>query len=246
VVNLHVLQHDPVEDEGQVRAWARTRGCALSRTRLYGGDPFPPLDQVQGLLVLGGAMGVYDYGQHPWLYREKTFLLDCIDMGVGVLGICLGAQLIADVLGARVHRNPHPEIGWFPVRLTDEGRRAAALRGWPDCFTALHWHQDTFDLPASAVHVASSAGCTHQGLIMRERVVGLQFHLEYTEAQLRKRVADAAVDEMAPGMHVQAADAILGAAAQVALCGPLLFQLLDNLMGLAGRRVPMSGLAVSG
>ncbi len=130
-------------------------------------------------------MNVYEEAEYPWLAAEKAFIAAAIGAGKPVLGICLGAQLIAAVLGGTVSKGPQPEIGWYPVELTPAGRELPLFAGFPDRFTALHWHGDTFSIPPGATHVASSAACANQAFAYDGgRVVGLQFHLEETRESL--------------------------------------------------------------
>lgn len=207
-MRLHVLQHVAFEDEANIGLWAKERGHTVARTCLYAKEPLPASRTFDALAVMGGPMNVYEYDQHPWLYREKTFILDVIEMDLPVLGVCLGAQLIADVLGGRVRRNPQPEIGWFPVTLTPEGRRNPLFDAFPRRFEAFHWHGDTFEVPAGATHVAGSEACRNQAFICRERVVGLQFHMEYSQASIETMIRECA-DDLQPGPSVQSADEIL-------------------------------------
>ncbi len=125
-------------------------------------------------------MGVYDEHEYPWLKQEKEFLIQTIDSGIRVLGICLGAQLVAEVLGARVYPNDHKEIGWFPIapkKNTASGKVGKLLSNAGEVF---HWHGDTFDLPDGATHLAKSAACQNQAFSIGDRVLALQFHLETT------------------------------------------------------------------
>ena len=125
---------------------------------------------------MGGPMGVYDESVYPWLAEEKAFIKQIIAQNKPVLGICLGAQLIAEVLGAHVRKNDQREIGFFP--LTGDGKI------FPAEFMAFHWHGDTFGIPDGAVHLASSAACKNQAFIYRDKVLALQFHLETTDESL--------------------------------------------------------------
>jgi GMP synthase-like glutamine amidotransferase len=127
--------------------------------------------------VLGGPMSANDEGALPWLVREKRFIRDAVARGIPVLGICLGAQLIAGAMGARVYRNPVKEIGWFPIRAVPAP--AGNLRLPQECL-AFHWHGETFDLPAGAVQLAKSDGCENQAFQLNRNVIGFQFHLETT------------------------------------------------------------------
>lgn len=227
-MRIHVLQHVPFEDEGGIRRWADLRGHTLTRTRLFTSDPFPSQRKFDALVVTGGPMNVYEYDGFPWLLHEKTFILDTMESERRhpVLGLCLGAQLIADVLGARVRPNVHREIGWFPVSLTSSARSTELFRHFPPQFTAFHWHGDTFSIPAGAVHLAGSAACAHQAFMIKDRILGLQFHLEYTRRNLRAMIRNAG-DELIPDEFVQGADALLADAARIRGAQSLLFGLLD-------------------
>jgi GMP synthase-like glutamine amidotransferase len=115
-LNIHYFQHSPSEGLGEIEPWARRRRHSISATRFDLGETPPSLEFVDWLIVMGGAMNVYEHRSHPWLVSEKRFLADALAAGKTVLGICLGAQLIADALGGKVVQNSEIEIGWFPVR----------------------------------------------------------------------------------------------------------------------------------
>ena len=151
---------------------------------------------------MGGPMNVYEEQTYPWLAREKDLIKDAIDAHKIVLGICLGAQLIASVLGAAVTKNHEQEIGWFPCTLTDEGRRCPLFAQFPRRFDALHWHGDTFELPDGALLIASSEACTDQAFVYKEKVIGLQFHLESTARSIDRLIANCG-NELAGGRYIQ-------------------------------------------
>ena len=176
-MRIHWLQHVDFEGLGAMEEWVREKDHVLSCTRLFAGELVPALDAFDMLIVMGGPMGVHDQGKYPWLKGEKEFLRRVIAAAKPVLGVCLGAQLLADVLGARVFPNEEKEIGWFPVeraRLVPE--RLESLL--PLRQTVFHWHGDTFTLPEKAVRLYSSAACVNQAFVHEGRVIGLQFHLE--------------------------------------------------------------------
>lgn len=133
-------------------------------------------------------MGVFDDAIYPWLAPEKKFIEHAIKQNKTVIGVCLGSQLIADVLGAKVYRSEQKEIGWFPVQLTEQGKENEIFSFLPREFSAFHWHGETFDLPQNAIHVAQTAVCQNQAFIYDDAVIGLQFHLEVTEQSISKMV----------------------------------------------------------
>lgn len=190
-MRLHYLQHVPFEGLGYIGEWATKRGLVVSSSRLFDGDQLPRIDAFEWLVVMGGPMGIYDHDEFPWLIAEKEFIRQAIDQGKRVLGICLGAQLIADVLGAKVYPGVHKEIGWHTL-----DRAPSAPEWFPERLLAFHWHGDTFDLPKDAVRMASSKSCPNQGFVYRERVVGLQFHLETTRESMEALIRHCAHELM--------------------------------------------------
>ena len=202
-MRIHYLQHVPFENLGNIENWALSKGHQISDTQLYNNDPLPEPEEFDWLIVMGGPMNIYEEDRFPWLAREKTFIKDAIDAGKIVLGVCLGAQLIASVLGAKIHKNQYPEIGWFDVRLTDAACKSRAFSRLPEQFTAFHWHGDTFDLPPGATWIAESDACRNQAFEYGGgRVIGLQFHLDTTLESIR-RLVEHCGDELVPGEYVQ-------------------------------------------
>ena len=130
-MRLHFIQHVPFEGIANIQGWAENQGCRISGTHLYRLEKLPGLDELDWLVVMGGPMNIYEDNEYPWLSAEKKFIGAAIEKGKIVLGICLGAQLIADVLGGQVVRNRYKEIGWFPVSLGAEGLASVPFRGLP-------------------------------------------------------------------------------------------------------------------
>lgn len=176
-MHVHVLQHVPFEGLGSIDAWLSDRGARVTCTRFFEPARLPALADIDFVIALGGPMSVNDEEQLPWLREEKRFVAEAVAGNKAVLGICLGAQLIASALGARVYPGPEKEIGWFPV-YAEPAMPGAFV--FPAATEVFHWHGETFDLPTGAVHLARSAACRNQAFQVGERVIGLQFHLETT------------------------------------------------------------------
>jgi len=200
-MRIHYLQHVPFEDLANIESWARSRGHALTRTLLFQSESLPSMGDFDWLIVMGGPMNIYEHERYPWLVQEKEFIARAIACGKIVLGICLGAQLMADVLGGRVRSSGKREIGWFPVRLTAAGRASRIFGVLPGEFVALHWHGDTFSIPDGAVHTAESQACLDQAFELG-KAVGLQFHLESSMDSIDHLLLNCA-DELEDGEFVQ-------------------------------------------
>ncbi|WP_232529364.1 type 1 glutamine amidotransferase [Methylomonas koyamae] len=174
-MRVHVLQHVAFEGLGCIHDWLQRKQAAVTFTRFYEACVLPDVADIDFVIALGGPMSVNDEAKFPWLSREKQFIADAMRANKLVLGICLGAQLIANALGARVYPNREREIGWFPVYSLHKRGNSLKL---PGSFEAFHWHGETFDLTPGANLLASSAACKNQIFQIGSRVVGLQFHLE--------------------------------------------------------------------
>jgi len=207
-MQLHVLQHHHCESPGAILDWARERGCAISTTHLNRGEPLPEAAAVDLLVVMGGPMNIYQDRDHPWLREERAFLETHVAAGKSAVGICLGSQLLADALGARVTQNPRVEIGWWPVEFTPEAR--ARFPFLPEKIETLHWHGDTFELPAGTTRLATSAACANQGFLYEGRVLALQFHPEMTRPVATELAAEFGA-ALAPAEFVQSGETILAA-----------------------------------
>ena len=230
-MRIQCLKHVTFEGPAGIADWAEAQGHLITLTPLYEGVPVPDLDAFDWLVVMGGPMGVGDESVHPWLAAEKAFIGRAIAAAKTVLGVCLGAQLIAEALGARVYPNPEKEIGWMPVELTESGR-ASPLTGFlPASLDVFHWHGDTFDLPPGAVRLVRSGPCANQAFIYDGRVLGLQFHLESTPASVADILAHCAQD-IVPAPYVQTAERMLAATPEdYGRINGALFGILDRLAG---------------
>ncbi len=220
-MRLHYLQHVPFENLANIESWAQARQMAITGTRFYAGELPPEPHAFDWLVILGGPMNIYEDGRYPWLAQEKACIRHAIEERKTVLGICLGAQLIADVLGGPVTANPNKEIGWFPVFLTEDGMRCALFRSVPLSFLAFHWHGDTFAIPPGAKRVAWSEACANQAFVYDGRVLGLQFHLEYAMHSIESMLKHCAED-LAEGPFIQPPEVILKQSDNVHQTGPLM------------------------
>jgi GMP synthase-like glutamine amidotransferase len=204
-MNAQILQHVPFEGPGSIGRWLEDEGAEISITRLYAGELPPPPEGLDLVVIMGGPMSVNDEAIHRWLGDEKRFVRDVIDHGSSVLGVCLGAQVVASALGARVYANPEKEIGWFPVNGLHPPGESFRL---PLHQTVFHWHGETFELPPGAVRIAANDCCANQGFQIGRRIVGLQFHLEATPAGVWDLVQNVR-HELQPAGHIQSEDTIL-------------------------------------
>jgi len=210
-MNVHVLQHVPFEGLGSIAPWLEARGARITTTSFYADPSLPTLSELDLVIALGGPMSVNDEATLPWLRPEKQFIRAAMQRGVAVLGVCLGAQLIASALGARVDRNSVKEIGWFPIEVTNAGPQAVPH---PTAGPVFHWHGETFELPAGAIHLARSAPCAHQAFQLGANVVALQFYLETTSESARALVHHCENDPV-PGPYVQSKEQLLAVPSNV-------------------------------
>ena len=205
-MKAHILQHVAFEGPGSIASWLQRRDAAVSTTAFFESSAqLPETHDLDLLVIMGGPMSVNDEAALPWLVDEKRFVRAMLQAGKPVVGICLGAQLIANALGARVYPGLRREIGWLDI----EGAAVdAPLFSLPPRERVFHWHGETFDLPDGATRLASSAGCRNQAFQWGERAIGLQFHLESTP-QTVAAIVQHCRDELVPDIDVQSEPAIL-------------------------------------
>jgi len=184
---LLVIQHVPYEILGTLDPLLRSYGFRIRYVN-FGRHPDarPCIDGYHGLVVLGGPMNVDQTDAYPHLETEMRLIRDALEREIPILGVCLGAQLLARVLGARVFRNPEKEIGWYEVLPTAEGRRDPLLSHLGDGKKIYQWHGDTFEIPDGAAHLAQSQACPNQAFRWGERSYGFQFHLEVDDAMITR------------------------------------------------------------
>ena len=207
-MRAHYLQHVPFEGLGSIEPWLGSNAYEITNTPFFKSAELPDIDKIDLLIVMGGPMSVNDENVFPWLILEKQFIRDVIKSGKPVLGVCLGAQLIANAMGAKVYRNSVKEIGWFPVQCVSSiGSSTFSL---PASVEVFHWHGETFDLPSGAIRLARSEVCENQAFQLGRTVIGLQFHLETTPESAREIVFNCR-DELISSRYVQTERQILSA-----------------------------------
>jgi len=226
---IHCFQHVAFEDLGCIGNWIDQNNHKLTYTKFYEEHSIPEPEDYDWLIIMGGPMGIYDNEQYQWLDEEKIAIKKAIDANKTVIGICLGSQLIADVLGEKVYRNPEKEIGWFEIKLTEQAKTANLFVGQTaEKRMVFHWHGDTYNIPANSIHLAYSSCCKSQAFLYNENVLGLQFHLEVTEQSLQNMIKNAG-NELVGGNFIQSESAILSQTEFIEANNKMMFELLNNL-----------------
>lgn len=236
-MRVHVLRHVPFEGPALIAEWVAERGHALIQSYASQSE-FPALDEFDFLVVLGGPMAADDDENNPWLASERELVRQAAAEGKPVLGICLGAQVLAAALGGRVKRCEYPEIGWFPVRRTETSSADAVFAAFPEVLVVGQWHGDTFDLPEGLQPAMTSDACANQAFsAYGGRVVGVQFHLEWDRDALETLVDEAIADLDGEGPYIfRAPDMMAKADRFIPGCRGALWMLMDLMAFMAEER----------
>ncbi len=234
-MRILLLQHDPLDGPGALLEWAESRGHSVACCLICQGEPLPPLASFELLVSLGGPMGAYEEEKHPWLATEKEYLRQALAAGKKILGLCLGCQLLADALGGKAFRHTCKEFGWQPIEPLPEGDSWFGTGG---TFYAFQWHGDTYTLPPGAVHLARNAAAEQQAFVLEGArgglVMGLQFHLEWTEQMAREALAEPGVAPP-PSPFVQTPEEILSDLSLFETAKQRFFALLDRFSNQTSR-----------
>ena len=185
-MNVLIIKHVDIEGPGLIEYCLGHEKISYKVLNLKPSVPFPKLDGFTHIIILGGPMNVYEEDRYPFLKDEDLFIQEAIQRRKTVLGICLGAQLIAKALGAKVFKAPMKEIGWYDVSLTISGSQDRFFSNLPKTFPVFQWHGDTFEIPKRGNLIATSDFVRHQAFRYGEKVYGLQFHLEVTEEMIKE------------------------------------------------------------
>lgn len=184
-MRINIFQHVWYDHPGYIARYLVGSGVDVSTTHFSRPEPkYPSLDEIDGLVILGGPMGTYEEEEYPWLVQEKEFIRQAVHAGKKVLGICLGSQLLAEVLGGKVYRGPHPEVGWGKITALPAAAGIKSLNSLVCGSTVLHWHSDTYQLPPGAQRIFSSPEFLEQGFTWGDNVLALQFHMEFIPENL--------------------------------------------------------------
>jgi GMP synthase-like glutamine amidotransferase len=227
-MKVHVLQHVPFEGLGSIQGWLEAHNAQVSFTRFFEDPVLPDVDDFDLVIVMGGPMSVNDERVFPWLIEEKRFIAAAVHTGKAVLGICLGAQLIASTLGGRVYSGPCKEIGWHEIQSAEHPPDSFRF---PRAVIVFHWHGETFDLPQGAIRLAHSSACQNQAFQVDKRVIGLQFHLETTPKIVEAMISNCG-DELVTGPYIQSASKIRNVPATFYVT---INQLMGNILGYITR-----------
>jgi len=206
---IHCIQHIPTDDLGSIKQWISERGYSLTVSKLWESPNLPTdVNDFDWLILLGGTMSANDDHKYEWMSPEKALIREAVKADKIILGICLGAQLIASSLGAQVKRNTNKEIGWFPLVLTSHGQNSPFFKVVAD--QVCLWHEDTFDIPEGGILLASSECTVNQAFVLHDSVLGVQFHPEFTY-EGTKELVSSNMQEFSTGSFVQSADEFLNA-----------------------------------
>ena len=186
-MRIQLLEHDAEDfSRTNISFWAAEKGYPVKQTYICNNEELPPMDSFDWLMIMGGSQHAWDDQGNSWLREEKAFVCEALAQRKLLLGICFGAQLLAEALGGEIFTNTYKEIGWRQVSLDRQGRESFLFQNIPESFTTFHWHTDHFSLPRNCTRLASSEASENQAFVCSDHpLVGLQFHPECTRDMVR-------------------------------------------------------------
>lgn len=227
-LKFHCLQHANFEGPAYIAEWVQQNGHDISYTKLYENQHFPSTGSFDVLIIMGGSMGANDEDKFHWIVSEKKFISEAIREKKKIIGICLGSQLLASTMGAKVYPNKEKEIGFFPISIANNHK---IVEGFPKQVFVFQWHGDTFDLPQGAIHLASSEACVNQAFIKDGHILAIQFHMEVTEESIHEFIK-LGKTELTSAPFIQMANEIKEGYRYIPTCHLLLDNLLENFLSL--------------
>lgn len=230
-MNIHCFQHVSFETPGTIIDWIESKGHSISYTRFFEENhSLPILAEIDTLLIMGGYMNVNEEEKFPWLVGEKRFIREAFDSGKKIIGICLGAQLIAASLGAKVYKGKEKEIGFFPISFTRKALGHPLFNHFKNPYPVFHWHGDTFDLPDWSLRIATTSVCENQAFLIGKNVLGMQFHPEMDESIIEDLMLNDAAELSEEGAFIQNTSEIRNQYNHLHQNKEDLFLLLDKFM----------------
>lgn len=225
-MNILIITHAKFERPGIIHAWADSNQHSVQILAPYRDETLPAINDIDLLIIMGGPQSPSQLDAYPYLALEIDYIKECLIANKPMLGICLGAQLIAEALGAKTERSPHKEVGAFPIQLTTAAKQDVVFKRFQEEFTVMHWHYDMPGLPDGAQILATSHGCPRQVIRFKMNAYGLQCHFEMT-AELIAGMIKHCKQDLAPSTYTQQPEAML--ATNFSTMHQYLTQLLTHL-----------------
>lgn len=207
---LFVL-HAAFEKPGCIETWASKKGHTIEKSSPYRGETLPEIDKFDFLVVMGGPQSPLEIDKAPYLNDEIALIKKAIQQNKKIIGVCLGAQLIGEALGAKTERSPHREIGMHLVELLDDAKDDPVFSQFPKKFDVMHWHSDMPGIAENAVLLAKSEGCPRQAFRYGDRIYGFQCHFEFTKELISGMIDNCVADLVTPGKYISSVKELLEA-----------------------------------
>jgi GMP synthase (glutamine-hydrolysing) len=207
-MRIHCIIHASFEKIGAIETWAKKGGHSLSFTHTYKEQELPNIDSFDFLIVMGGPQSPLEVEKYPYLRNEIKLIEKAIQGNKKIFGVCLGAQLISEALGAKTLRSPNKEIGMYSIEILDAAKEDPIFKKLPKTFDVMHWHSDMPGIPDGGVLLAKSEGCPQQAFKYGDRIYGFQFHLEPTKELIEGMIANCPED-LKPGRYIRSEEELL-------------------------------------
>ncbi len=229
-MRIQLIEHDPQDfSRTNISFWAAEKGYPVNQTYVCNNEDLPSIDGFDWLMVMGGSPHAWDEQKNPWLGEEKAFIREVLSQDKPFLGVCFGAQLLAEALGGRIFPNTYKEIGWHEVSVNPAGQASFLFQNLPPSFVSFHWHSDHFSLPQDCTRLADSDASENQAFVCNGRpFVGLQFHPEFTRDMIRHFACNLSF-EWVPDVFVGDKDKVLAQTEEIPDTYWLMETLLDNM-----------------